>query len=165
MPAALAADLTDALARALVSGDGESRREVAKHAESLSGLALPAVVRMSVPEGFAYYALDPAGYAAAVDSLDICGRPVFVVGLRTIGATLSAVVAAAARRRTAHVERITVRPSGHPFDRRTEFAAEQRRQIEDAAARRALFVVVDEGPGLSGSSLMSVAEALHDIAP
>jgi hypothetical protein len=162
--ASVVAGLTDALADALVSGDpGNIQREVAKRAEFLPDLRLPVTVRASVPEGFAYYALDPLAYAMAVEGVEIAGRPVFVVGLRTIGATLSAVVAAAARRRSAVVERITVRPSGHPFDRRTEFSPQQGKSIVEAAARRALFLVVDEGPGLSGSSLLSAAEALNAI--
>jgi hypothetical protein len=56
-----------------------------------------------------------------------------------------------------------VRPSGHPFDRRTQFSPTQAGQIRGAAARRAVFLIVDEGPGLSGSSLLSVADALEQL--
>ena len=48
---------------------------------------------------------------------------------------------------------ITLRPTGHPFARRAQLAAS-----ELGGARWAL--VVDEGPGLSGSSMAAVAEAL-----
>lgn len=87
--------------------------------------------------------------------------PVAVIGIRSIGTTLSAVVVAAARRRSLPAERITVRPAGHPFDRHTRFSEEQRTWIGTMVARRARFLVVDEGPGLSGSSFLSVAEALE----
>lgn len=170
--ASVAAELTNALADAIVCGDNgggtdptlRAVKTALRMGHTMEMIELPATVRVSAPEGFAYYALDPLDYAAAADGVAMRGRAVCVVGLRTIGATLSAVVAAAARRRGARVERLTVRPSGHPFDRRTEFPAEQRRTIAEAAARRALFCVVDEGPGLSGSSLLSVVDALTGIA-
>jgi hypothetical protein len=165
----LFSELTNTLADNLLSA-GEDQPASCGRAGDLNRLFsqiqlqhLPEKVSISAPEGFAYYALDPLAYAAATESIEIGGRPVFVIGLRTIGATLSAVMAAAARRRGGPVERITVRPSGHPFDRRTDFNAEQRRRIVDAASQRALFFIVDEGPGLSGSSLVSVADALSGI--
>ena len=156
------AELTDSLADALVCGRGSHRKD-AEDAKSLLNLNLPATVRLSLPEGFAYYALDPLAYAAAVEQFDIHNRPVYVIGLRTIGTTLSAIVVAAARRRGARAERMTVRPVGHPWDRKTEFSSEQRLRILDAATRRAMFFIVDEGPGLSGSSLVSVADALAEL--
>jgi hypothetical protein len=53
-----------------------------------------------------------------------------------------------------------VRPTGHPFDRRTLLSPAERRHVEARAAAGATFVVVDEGPGMSGSSFLSVGEAL-----
>ena len=84
-----------------------------------------------------------------------------VVGIRTIGTTLSAVTAAAARLRGMQVQRITVRPQGHPYNRRSEFSAGQLAIVKDAVSSGATFAIVDEGPGLSGSSFLSVAEALE----
>ncbi len=57
--------------------------------------------------------------------------------------------------------RTTVRPEGHPYDRQTSFTAAQRSAIRGALSRDAIFLVCDEGPGRSGSSLLSVAEALE----
>ena len=131
--------------------------------DPITNAALPVTVRVSAPEGFAYYALRPLRYAKATERLQLARRDAFVIGLRTIGTTLSAVVAAASRRCGCRVERITVRPCGHPFDRRTEFIPAQTRQIRDAIARSAVFLIVDEGPGLSGSSLLSVADALEQL--
>jgi hypothetical protein len=120
----------------------------------------PEQVTISAPEGFAYYALHPLRYAEMADALPLPSSNVAVVGIRSIGTTLSAVVAAALRRRGLAAERITVRPQGHPFDRRTEFNFGHRLWLAGQRARRAEFLVVDEGPGLSGSSFLSVGDAL-----
>lgn len=125
---------------------------------SLRGIRL----RLSVPEGFAYYALDPRGFAAAV--LRVAGDEpaVAVVGLRTIGAALSAVAHAALSQAGRHVARITVRPEGHPYDRRLALAAGDRDWVRRHADAGARFLIVDEGPGLSGTTLIATAEALRE---
>jgi hypothetical protein len=84
-----------------------------------------------------------------------------VVGIRSIGTTLSAVAAAAARARGILTERMTARPQGHPYNRTAEFTPEQMAEVSQAVSSGATFVVVDEGPGLSGSSFLAVAEALE----
>jgi hypothetical protein len=159
--------LSDVLADAVFGSAGAERsRRVSTAREILqqiSRLDVPGWVRISAPESFAYYALDPVKYAAVAASSAHDDRPVCVIGLRTIGATLSALVAAAARLRGVPATRMTVRPGGHPFDRRTEFSAAEQARLREAMARRCYFLVVDEGPGLSGSSLLSVAEALEAL--
>ena len=126
----------------------------------LACIGPPEQITVSAPEGFAYYALHPLRYADLAGALRLNSRHVAVVGIRSIGTTLSAVVAAALRRRGVAAERITVRPQGHPFDRRTEFSFGNRLWLAAQRARRAEFLVVDEGPGLSGSSFLSVGDAL-----
>jgi len=79
-----------------------------------------------------------------------------VVGIRSIGAVLSAVCSA-----TLHCERTTVRPTGHPYDRELRFTGEQAAVIRRHLQRDARFFIVDEGPGLSGSSFISCADALE----
>ena len=86
---------------------------------------------------------------------------IVVIGIRTIGTTLSAVCCAAAHRNGIHAQRFTVRPSGHPYDRRTQFSPEQYALVRREASASADFLVVDEGPGLSGSSFLSVGEAIQ----
>ncbi len=108
---------------------------------------------------FAYYALHPLAFAGVVEKLCL-PRRVVIVGIRSIGTTLSAVAAAAACAKGCRTERTTVRPTGHPYNRTTEFSSDQL-QVVRAAAGGAAFLVVDEGPGLSGSSFLSVAEALQ----
>jgi hypothetical protein len=87
-----------------------------------------------------------------------------VVGIRSIGVTLSAVACASLRLRGLQCERTTVRPTGHPYDRRLDSTAELREWI--VRSRDAEFLIVDEGPGISGSSFLAVAETLasHGIA-
>jgi hypothetical protein len=124
---------------------------------------LPAIEQLSIatPEGFAYYALHPLAYADVLDQ--VCGpeAPLLVVGIRSIGTTLSAAMAAAARRQGRKIDRLTVRPQGHPYNRSAEFSARQLAAIDQYASCGATFAVVDEGPGLSGSSFLAVAEALE----
>src|ERR1700693_5693469 len=156
--------LTDALALALLNGDLSSVRRVTGN---LSKLSLSQTIETSPPEGFSYYALHPLDFAdAAVRIADsgqpIPGRPVAVIGIRSIGTTLSAMVVATLRRTGCPVERITGRPTGHPYSRITRFISEQMLWIEKQKEQRAVFVVVDEGPGRSGSSFLSVGEALID---
>ncbi|HZD08724.1 MAG TPA: hypothetical protein VE176_10775, partial [Candidatus Limnocylindrales bacterium] len=88
--------------------------------------ALPAFEQLSIsiPEGFAYYALHPLAYADAIQRIPMSGC-LLVVGIRSIGTTLSAVAATAARARGIVAERVTVRPQGHPYNRAAEFTAEQ----------------------------------------
>ncbi len=126
-PAASAlASLTDALAFTLLSGD---LRSVTKLADSLSNLSLPQTIETSPPEGFSYYALHPLDFADAAMGLADPPRPAAVIGIRSIGTTLSAVVAATLRRTGCAAERITVRPTGHPYSRHTHPTSEQIRWI------------------------------------
>jgi len=124
--------------------------------------ALPAYDQLSIstPEGFAYYALHPLAYADLIRHIPTCER-LLVVGIRSIGTTLSAVTAASARARGIIAERITVRPQGHPYNRTAEFTPEEMAAVSRAVSMGASFIVVDEGPGLSGSSFLAVAEALE----
>jgi len=124
--------------------------------------ALPTFEQLSIstPEGFAYYALHPLAYADVMREIPVC-ESLLVVGIRSIGTTLSAMAAATARARGISVERITVRPQGHPYNRSAEFTSDQMIAVGKAISCGANFAVVDEGPGLSGSSFLAVAEALE----
>lgn len=126
----------------------------------LDATQVPEKLSLSVPEGFAYYALHPLAFADVLDHLPFYSSRAAVVGIRTIGATLSAVTAAALRKRGLGVERITVRPAGHPYNRQTRLSSRQIEFVKKETTAGSAFLVVDEGPGLSGSSFLSVAEAL-----
>ncbi len=152
--------ISDCIADALIQGKPD-REKISFAYSLLTNAELPDKLNISTPEGFAYYALHPLAYADVLDHLGTMPSRLLVVGIRSIGATLSAVTAAAARARGIDTRRITVRPQGHPYHRRTGFLPHHLALIRRAAERGATFMVVDEGPGLSGSSFLSVAEALE----
>src|SRR5437868_3255123 len=152
----LAQEVTDALARQLVSGEFlDCSTLLAK----LASQDVPAELTISPPEGFAYYGLHPLDFARATSHLSSRAGRLAVIGIRGIGTTLSAAVTAALGQAAT---RITVRPTGHPFDRQLHFTAAQRDWIRARKSQDCNFLIVDEGPGLSGSSLLSVGEALRD---
>jgi HAD superfamily hydrolase (TIGR01662 family) len=116
---------------------------------------LPQRLVCSVPEGFAYYSLHPECYLLAAERFASARPPgrAVCLGLRTIGAPLAGVVAAALMRRGWNIERYTVRPRGHVFDRSLALGPSLTARV--AAAEWCL--IVDEGPGLSGSSFAGAA--------
>src|SRR5690348_10799285 len=150
------AQLTDRLAEHLLGRNGSDHA----FASLLDGVTAPESVSISTAEGFVYYALHPVDFAELAISQALAGPDAAVIGIRSIGTTLSAVVAAALRQHGWRAERMTVRPAGHPFNRQTCFDEMQLRWIAKERARAAQFVVVDEGPGISGSSFLSVGDAL-----
>ena len=157
-----AALITDRIADALVSEkSGKSVFDLQSLAIAARSISVPAQLSLSTPEGFAYYALHPLAYAEVLERISVPGNNLVIVGIRSIGSTLSAVTAAAARLRGMQVRRFTVRPQGHPYNRHTEFLPSQLGIVQSAVFSGATFVIVDEGPGLSGSSFLSVAEALE----
>jgi hypothetical protein len=119
----------------------------------------PPYLKISPQEGFAYYALHPADFAELINQVPL-HRSMAVIGIRSIGATLSATVTAALKAKGIAADRITVRPTGHPYDRRAEFIAGQLSWISAHRSRGSRFLIADEGPGISGSSFISAGEAL-----
>lgn len=106
------------------------------------------------PEGFAFYALYPEQYCTSTArwAEQRKERSAIVVGLRSIGTTLSAVIKATLRIKGWDCTRVAVRASGHPFERTVELPA---------LPTVHWALVVDEGPGMSGSSMAGVAQALQ----
>ena len=151
--------LTDALAETVLQGHPQADFGPVRSA-ALRAPA-PAEVTISTPEGFAYYALHPLAYSEVLDQLPDLPSRVLVIGIRSVGATMSAVTAAAARKRGMQATRMTVRPMGHPYDREVKFSPRQQTEVRAATLAGAEFLIVDEGPGLSGSSFLSVAEELE----
>ncbi|HEX6940428.1 MAG TPA: hypothetical protein VF158_13520 [Longimicrobiales bacterium] len=126
--------------------------------------ALPARVVIRPPEGYAHYALDPGGYARAaaayrLDAGAVRAARAVVIGVRSIGTSLSAVVAAAVGSdRTA-----TVRPRGASGERRVAVDAALARRVLDWARDGADVLVVDEGPGATGETFAAVAAWLREL--
>jgi hypothetical protein len=121
----------------------------------------PPLIRCAHPEGFSYYGLHPLDFADLIAKLHSKLRPrVAVIGIRSVGTTLGAVVAAALHAHGSSTRRITVRPAGEPYERCAVFTPIQLQWIQGELQERAEFAVVDEGPGFSGSTFLSVARAL-----
>ncbi|HEY8592561.1 MAG TPA: hypothetical protein VIL42_06815 [Sphingomicrobium sp.] len=118
------------------------------------GNGAPDEVTIRVPEGFAFYALYPEAYADAARRLDLAAPP-RVIGLRSIGTSLAAVVAAA----LGAPPPVSVRPFGHPAEREIDIDECLARELLDGEAH---YVIVDEGPGQSGSSFAAVARWLRE---
>jgi hypothetical protein len=155
--AALMSAVTDQLACVACGRTGVS----AQLLQAVESSELPGYVRCSHPEGFSYYGLNPLDFADLAGKLQPQLAPgVWVIGIRTVGSTLGACLAAALRPRGTLAERSTVRPEGEPYQRKTTFRPAQIEWIHAGIERHADFVVVDEGPGFSGSTFLSVADAL-----
>lgn len=152
---AAAMSLTIAVAR-LCDGECDGDRTFVQDAlDALRRAPLPDRIVCKTAEGFAFYAVHPAAYAAAARRVGWPSPPL-VIGLRSIGATLAAVAAVASGARTA----ITLRPCGDPFRRRLQLSEALRERLHTHAGT---FLVADEGPGLSGSSFAAVADALAEL--
>jgi hypothetical protein len=129
----------------------------------ISTLELPPRVHVSVSEGYAYYGLYPETYIAAAERFAksrAAGEAV-VIGIRSIGASLSAAVEATLQSLDWKTCSYTVRPVGHPYDRTLAISGQLAAELRARAS--AMFLVVDEGPGRSGSSFASVARALESV--
>jgi len=144
-----AVSLVMALASALAISWGSGFEQIGSmpRLENLRKLLPAAPVELKTPEGYAFYAVYPESYLEAAEAL---ADPPTVIGLRSIGTSLAAMVAVGAG-----AERpLTVRPTGHPFAREVKL-----RSPPDPARS---YAIVDEGPGLSGSSFGAVADLLED---
>ena len=111
-------------------------------------------VCLKVPEGYAFYAVHPDDYFSAAASYSWLGPPL-VIGLRSIGTSLAAAVAAATGGAA-----ISLRPAGHPFSRELRLSAALKSRL---VAHVGPFALVDEGPGLSGSSFGAAADLLESL--
>lgn len=118
----------------------------------LAAAPLPASVRTKHAEGYAFYGLYPEAYLVAAHRV---GRVDHVIGLRSIGCGLAALVAAA----TGAPLPATVRPGGDPFRRELHVAPAL--VAEWLEPRGGTIAIVDEGPGMSGSSFGAMADLLE----
>lgn len=125
----------------------------------------PDRLTVSIPEGYAFYSLYPEQYLEAARQFThdhSAQRPCVVIGLRSIGTSLAAVVAGLLRLSGFQIESLTLRPRGHPFERYMAIGDD----LRDRLAKRAghcRWLIVDEGPGFSCSSFGSTASLLYDL--
>jgi hypothetical protein len=140
--------LSDACSR-LMAALAHGGLQVPSALEKLEQLDLPEAVSLRVPEGYAFYAVYPELYALAARELP---GPVQAIGIRSIGTSLGAMVAATA----GGPPPLSVRPVGDPFRRELRLGPGMKARLSPEASH----AIVDEGPGLSGSSLLCVAREL-----
>ena len=150
-----AAALTDSLALAVTGQPGADN-----WLELVGRVTVPDSLRLSPPEGFTYYALHPLDFGFIAARVPEEPKACALLGIRSIGTTLSAMTMAGLKAQGRKVSRITLRPSGHPYCRKMEFTPSQLGWIQRQMSECAQFLIVDEGPGRSGSTFLSVAEAL-----
>ena len=126
--------------------------------------SLPGLAARRVSEGYAYYALHPETYSVAARRFWRSAKPssAVCIGIRSIGTSLSAVVAATLAESGVPVRLLSVRPRGHPFARQLRLDGVLKNLLASEASA-AHYVVVDEGPGLSGSSFACVTAALTEL--
>jgi hypothetical protein len=139
---------------------GGSVERAGRALSDLTAIRLPSTIKVSVPEGYAHYGLYPEAYLEAAVQFMQERNPMraVVIGIRSIGTSLSAAVAGALEENGCRVLSHTVRPQGHPFDRTLRTA--DTLDCDWMAQRTSEFLIVDEGPGISGSSFGCVAEKL-----
>lgn len=145
------------------SVERSSLQSIMKQLEIVGTVGWPREIEYSVPEGYAFYALYPECYICSAEKFYNQVHPsrVVCIGLRSIGSSLSAVVASRLQQLGVEAVSFTVRPRGHPFDRYVEFGGELVDFVRSGLS--GLFLIVDEGPGLSGSSLCGTARSLEAI--
>jgi hypothetical protein len=131
--------------------------------DRIEGAAVPRAVRLRTAEAYAHRAVYPEMYIQAASDFALTVRParVLCVGLRTIGTSASAVVAAALSAHGVRVERVTVRPRGNALDRRLALTERLEAHLNEASGA-AVGAIVGEGDGL-GPAFAAAARALGDM--
>jgi hypothetical protein len=133
--------------------------------DRVAAMDLPPRLEVKVPEGYAFYSLFPEMYFHSLHKL-LHANPetshYTIVGIRSIGTSLATLVAAALQEIGLAVRVETVRPRGHPFDRFISLAPSLQRRLEEACSTSS-FLVVDEGPGLTCSSFLSVCSTIEAL--
>jgi hypothetical protein len=124
---------------------------------------LPNPIRTRAPEGYIYYGLYPEMYleAAGLFAREIKPERAVSIGLRSIGTSLSAAVSGALIEQCIKVESFTLRPRGHPFRRKILISPDMEDRLKSLSG--GYFLIVDEGPGISGTSFGAASRALREI--
>lgn len=167
--------LDAALRRALLGAAGEflaSERRPPRPAPLEAALAavqreterLPSRLVVRQPEGYAHYALDPRAYARAAASYRAEAGPAHaaravVLGVRSIGTSLSAVVAAA----VGSAATATVRPRGPSGERLVRAGHAFVARLSSWLGAGGDVLLVDEGPGATGETFAAVAAWLREL--
>jgi hypothetical protein len=147
-------EMAGAIERSWTSGFAQQETPDTSALETLIAGNLPEALTIRRCEGYAFYALYPEQYLAAARGVP---RGASVIGLRSIGTGLAALVAAACDAGFV----CTLRPTGEVYARTVAVGGALEASIR--ARRDSLFALVDEGPGQSGSSLGGLADYLEAL--
>jgi hypothetical protein len=139
-------------------------RRVEPVLERLRRQALPRSLEVRAPEGYLHYALDPMGYASAAAryAREVgAGRAAraVVVGVRSVGTSLSAVVAA----ELGALRSATVRPRGATSARHVSASPSLTCTLLRWLGAEGDALIVDEGPGATGETFHCVARWLQAL--
>ncbi len=141
----------------------EHRLNIKKSLSILKQMQIPKEITVNVPEGFVFYGLYPEVYLEAASEFIKEKKPekTMVIGLRSIGTVLSALIAAHLKNDGCVVKTFTLRPRGHPFNRFLILDEKISTMIKQSTGY--YLLVVDEGPGLSGSSIGGTLSAIKNL--
>jgi hypothetical protein len=130
--------------------------------ETIPERQLPSEVELTSPEGYAQYAVYPEMYLEAAKKFyaEVGSTNAVCIGLRSIGTSLSAMVSATLEELGSIVHSVSIRPRGHPFSRHPKLTAELQHELRTGRDR--YYLVIDEGPGISGSSIAGTAALLRE---
>jgi hypothetical protein len=137
--------------------------EVPQILTALMRNSIPERMTIKTPEGYAYYGLYPETYIKAAEkfSYDFNTGSAVCIGIRSIGTSLSALIAATLQKCGWQIESFTIRPRGHPFAKTTKLSSKLKKKILEW--KNSKFLIIDEGPELSGSTMTCVAKELVNI--
>ncbi len=149
--------------RRRVEGAGYFLMMFSRALDAVRPFRVPQRLAARIPEGYAHYGLYPEMYVKAAEDFlrDNSPARAVVIGIRSIGTSLSAAVSAVLQEAGCEVWSFTIRPRGHPFNREVIASEELKRAIGPFMAGP--FLIADEGPGLSGSSFLAVVDFLLSI--
>lgn len=133
-----------------VASNGQDMRQTLSSEALRAMSADERVLRTRIPEGYAFYDLYPEFMIAPAQLLPK-GESICVVGLRSIGTSLAAMVAAASHK----TQLVSLRPTGEPFDRQVSTNDDWKNRLSPFKC----VAIADEGPGLSGSSFAAAGRA------
>lgn len=145
--------------------EGALAKEFLASLNTVRAFKPPKAINIREPEGYAHYGLYPETYIEAARMFYSAERPAKAVciGLRSIGTSLSNAVAAALEALGCETASYTVRPREHPFRRKSFISARLAEELKRRYEGGASFLIVDEGPGMSGTSFTGVADALTSL--
>jgi hypothetical protein len=135
---------------------------LARQLQTIDDGQLPREVETTVPEGYAQYAVYPEMYLEAARQChnELGPNDAVCLGLRSIGTSLSGAVVAGLIELGWSVRSAAIRPRGHPFSRHPVLTPSLLALLKPREGTH--YLLVDEGPGISGSSIAGTAAFLRE---